>query len=202
MIGERQNGCRMVQGGSGGAGRAESGIWGLGGAGCKNCEKAKRKGRLARIRRDPGAKRRRGRPELCSPPSAQAETSRKRTNERARRIERRRAGFPVSKYTGTVADSSKRVAFGRVGSVPAVQGEEMGGGEWGSAGADAVRDAESGMDRRSAAQSLHHRPFWTLAVSGNLGAACSAAACSSQHVCSGATGWLHQPLKFTLCKTV
>jgi hypothetical protein len=47
-------------------------------------------------------------------------------------------------------------------------------------GADAVRDARSGMDRRSAAQSLHHRPFWTLAVSENLGAAYSGAACSSQ----------------------
>ena len=33
------------------------------------------------------------------------------------------------------------------------------------------RGAEEGMDRRSAANSLHHRPFWCLAVSGNLGSA-------------------------------
>ena len=32
------------------------------------------------------------------------------------------------------------------------------------------RGAEEGMDRRSAANSLHYRPLWCLAVSGNLGA--------------------------------
>jgi hypothetical protein len=32
------------------------------------------------------------------------------------------------------------------------------------------RGAKEGMDRRSAANSLHHRPLWCLAVSRNLGA--------------------------------